>query len=171
MRHQTKTQYFIRTTTFLLGRYGFDKSVEIVRDNRMDCPCCVDNWDDTVRIRIKYSIKQLNKHPVCYVLKFLLHEIGHLINNLSYVTAIDQINSERTAEKFALKKMKKDFSKEYKELLILFKECKVLLGFFKDTSIRTPYYWAYSKIKEYRHATSQEDLKWIQKQMKKIKKL
>lgn len=164
---KTKEIYFIKMTNFLMGRYKFDKPIEIRRDNRMDCPCAIDNWGNNDKILVRYNTKRLKGESYPYILNFILHEIGHLIHNMPYECDIDCIKSERKAEKFALKEMKKDYNKEYNILIKAFEKDKALLKIFKE--IRNPYYWAFKNIKEYKSTISKEDLLWLKKQTKKIK--
>ena len=168
MKKEPKWKYFERMTHFLMGRFGFDKPITVVRDNRLDCPCCVANWDDTENIQVKYNSRRLGQLPYPYVLSFILHEIGHLVNSLPYETPDEIIISEREAERFSNKWMKKEYPTMYKQMLKRMKEKKSLLKMFKSKGDRYPYYWAYKELQEYKQTTSKEDLKWLEKQEKKL---
>lgn len=170
MKKEAKWKYFVRMTHFLMGRYGFCKPLEVTRDNRLDCPCCVESWEDETKIKIKYHTRRLGQNCYGFVLSFLLHEIGHLENNLSYSTKEEVIESEYRAEKFAVDTMRKEHPKEYKEMLKVMMEKKSLVKIFKEKKCRFPYYWAFKKIKEYRITLTKEDLKWLKKKEKALLK-
>lgn len=170
MKKQSKSQYFVQMTNFLMGRFGFEKPIEISRDNRIDCPCCVAEWDNPEKIKIQYHSRRMGQCPKIYILNFLLHEIGHLINNMVYDTNDEIILSERAAEAFSVKVMKEEFPKLYNKMLKRMKEKRTLYRIFKEKKGRMPYYWAYKTIKEYKITTSKEDLLWLKNAEKKLKK-
>lgn len=168
MKKKTKVEYFIQMTNFLMGRCGLKKPVEIIQDNRLDCPCCVDDYNNKKKISVKYNAKELKKHPQCYILNFILHEIGHLKIVMPYSTDAEMILCERAAEKFSWKVMKKDYPTAYNSLLKIIKKNRTLHTLFNDKKAQMPYYWAYKKIKEYQLTTTKDDLKWLSKAEKNI---
>jgi len=171
MRKKSKWEYFVKMTHFLMGKYGFDKPLEVVRDNRIDCCCCVADWDDKSKIKIQYHSRRLGQVPDCYILNYILHEIGHLINNKNYATEYEIIQSEYEAEKFSVDTLKSDYPKLYKEMLKKMTKKKSMLKLFKNKSDRNPYYWAYKEIEEYWNTISKEDKQWLIQKEQKLQKL
>jgi len=171
MRKEPKWKYFVRMAHFLMGRFGFDKPLVVVRDNRIDCPCCVDDWNDAEKIKIQYHSRRLGRVPYCYVLSFLLHEIGHLVNEMPYATDMEVIESEREAERFSNETIKEEYPEVYKQMIKEMRKRKSLVKIFREKTCRNPYYWAYKELKEYKITTSKEDKKWLRKKESQLKSL
>lgn len=147
MKKETKSQQLIRLFHYWCGRLKLPKPIITLRDNRMDCCCAVDNWEDKKKICLKYHTKRLGQYKKYVLVNLIFHEIGHLIHKLPYNTYKQQINSEYRAEKFSLDMMKKYYTKQYKLFLKWLKRTQKLLQYKKKDKL---YYNAYKRIKEYR---------------------
>jgi len=153
------SQYFITTSYFLMGKHGVTTPVEVVRDNRIDCPCCVDQWDNKEKIRIKFNSKLIRNCSKSYIMSVILHEIGHILQDLPYATEQEIIDCEHQAELFALSTLKKHYKNDYKEVKKQIKNMKSLKICFENDKIRNPYYWAFKKIPEYWNSLSKKEQK------------
>lgn len=98
-------------------------------------------------IMIKYNLILLREWPLSMILSGIFHEIGHILQgNSPYTTYNDKLISEFDAEKFAVRMMRKFYSKELKEVILFTK--KVLKS--KDYQHSFPIHFeAFRKIKEY----------------------
>ncbi|MHA1437940.1 MAG: hypothetical protein ACTSPD_10220 [Promethearchaeota archaeon] len=148
MRKRTKAQYFVKMFIFWMGKLGFEKPIDAVKDNRMDCPCCIENWYDPHKICLKYHTRRLGQYSKSYLLNFVFHEIGHLCENLPYDTDEQKVLSERKAEMFSVRMMKKYYPKEYQKMLKRMTERNSLIKMKKDDPL---YYKAYLSIADYRN--------------------
>jgi hypothetical protein len=141
---ESKEQYFVKMCYFCQGILGFDKPVLIKKDNReySIASVPVDKRKKVIHYN-EYKLNELNKSEITLA---ALHELGHLIKKFQYETEKEQILSERFAERFALKCLKKYFIKDYKYY------CQhiaphVLKRYFKIDKL---YYEAFKPIKEYK---------------------
>jgi len=127
------------------GYLKLREDIDIRKDNRYDCHAAVVDYD--VNPYLIYNTKKLAKWPYCFIVCGVLHEIGHLINDLPYKTEKEKIKSEYKAERFALDIMKEHYPKLYKEAI---KECKRRMSksYWKKGNLIN--YKANMKIKEYK---------------------
>lgn len=146
-KHKTQAHKFVELFYHWCGRLKFTQIIHAEKDNRMNCGCAITDWDND-NICLRYNTKRLGKRQDFELLCDVFHEIGHLINNLPYDTEAQQIKSERMAERFALRMMRKYYKKEYKQLLKYMKEKQTLLKLKKKDPL---YYKAFIKIRVYRN--------------------
>ena len=104
---------------------------------------------ETKRTVMKYNSRRLHKWSFPLMVEGVFHEIGHIMQgNLPYETDEQKIFAEYDAEAYALRMMKKYYTKwEYQEV--------VVYGFNKllDKEFQKQYpihYEAFKQIKEYR---------------------
>lgn len=147
MRREPRYVWFTRLFIFWMGKQNFKRPVQTIRDNRLDCLCCIDNWNDPERICLKYHSKKISREPQYMLINCVFHEIGHLVNMMPYTTKEEMILSERRAEQYAIRMMKKHYPKQYKQLLNYMTKHQVMKELEKEEPL---YYNAYIKIKDYR---------------------
>lgn len=147
MKKETKAQFLVRYFTYWCGRLKLPKPVIALKDNRLGCTCCIDNWNDKTQICLKYNTKKLRRTPNSFLLSYALHEVGHLIDNLPYDTYEEKVESEYKAEKFAVNTMKKNYPKQYKLLLEYLRIKKTMKNLKKKEPL---YFEAYIRIKDYK---------------------
>jgi hypothetical protein len=146
-RKGTKAIQLIKLFHYWCGRLKLPKPVEIRKDNRLDCPLAIDNWQDKNNVCLRYHSRRLGACPKCILISDIFHEIGHLINNLPYNTKKQQIESEYQAEKFSCDMMKKYYPKQYKLLIKRFIKLQRMKYYKKHEPI---YYKAFIRIKDYK---------------------
>lgn len=141
---KTKAQIFVELFYFWTGQLDITNDGVVIgamKDNRLNCPACVDGWD-IKRLILRYNSRKLGKEKQHSIIKIMFHEISHLIDNLPYITYKEKVISERKAEVFAIRKLKKYYKQEYDELVKELKQYKIVL--------EKLYYDAYKNIKIYR---------------------
>jgi len=141
----TKGEEFVHLFKYWCGRLGLDENIPIHKDNRFDCHAAVVDYNNE-KIRLIYNTKKLAKWSEALLMCGVLHEIGHLVNNLPYETEKEQIYSEYRAEKYSLNLMKINYPKLYKEAIKEFKYKLKKPSWMKKNPI---HYKAFIKIKEY----------------------
>jgi len=143
---KTKSQELIQLFHYWCGRLKINKPVELIKDNRIDCPMEIIT-DDNTKIIAKYNSRIIGQYPHCILLGYIFHEISHILNNLSYNTYKEKVYSEYRAEKSAHSMLQKYYPKEYLEILKYYKKKQTLKKLYKKQRL---YYDAFIKIKEYK---------------------
>lgn len=148
MKKETHSQYFIRMFYYWCGKLKISEPVRAIKDNRLNSPCEVNLWNDPKNRHIRYHSRKMGAIPKYLILSYVLHEIGHLTESLPYVTDDDKVLSEKTAEEFAIKLMKRYYSYQYGTCLKYMCRCQFMKKIKKQEPI---YYKAYIQIKDYRN--------------------
>lgn len=148
MKKETNAQLMVKLFHYWCGRLKLPKPIITIKDNRMDCECAVDNWDDKEKICLRYHTRKLGRKPKCIIINLVFHEIGHLIHKLPYNTYKQQVDSEYQAERFSLDMMKKYYPKQYRLTIKWFKEIDYIKKMKKKDKL---YYDAYRRIREYKN--------------------
>jgi predicted HD phosphohydrolase len=130
---------------FWCGKLGFKEPLIIKRDNRLDSVMCVEKKEK--KIICSYHSRRVGQKPKCALLSDLFHELGHIKNDLSYNTEKEVIESEKKAELFSIKMMKKHYPSEYKILLERMERMQSMKYWKKKDPI---YYEAWKNIKDYK---------------------
>lgn len=147
MKKKSKEKLFLEAFHYWCGRVGIKKIITSIKDDRMNCPCCIDNWSDKEKICLRYNLKKLKTMILAEIYLDVFHEIGHLLENMLYDTDKQKIICERKAEKFALKMLKRNYPKYYNFLLFYYTKTQRIL---KLKEVDIIYYEAFRHIKEYR---------------------
>jgi hypothetical protein len=143
---KSNEKYLLELFHYWCGRFKVPKIVKTIKDNTMDCVCCVEHWDNEETRILKYNLKQLNAYRRCEVICVAFHELGHFFEHEDYNTKDSQIKSEFLAESFALRMMQKHYTKEYQTYCRLIKKEHLLERIKQSDDI---YYQAYKQIPEY----------------------
>ena len=146
---KTKAQVLIQLFHYWCGRLKL-KPVELIKDNRQDCPLSVSNWDEVNKIAVRYHTRRLGQKDYFVFIGDMFHEIGHLIHNLPYDTYEEKKYSEYKAEMFGLKMMRKHYPEEYTKLIQKFIKKQTMTKFKKGDKQDRLYYDSWIKIKVYR---------------------
>ena len=96
---------------------------------------------------VEYNSGKVLRNSKHRILATILHELGHVKNQLPYNSKEQQIKSEYSAERFTLNYLKTYFPKTY---TVYLKTLKSDLKYYKETS--KIHYEAFKPIKEYREA-------------------
>jgi len=112
MRKETRVQYFLRMFYYWCGRLKLPE-IQAIRDNRFVYPCAV--WNTDHGTYLLYNEKLIARQPKYVIINYIFHELGHLVHNLPYDSYEEKVISERKAERFALRMMKKHYPKMYQE--------------------------------------------------------
>lgn len=142
----TQELKFCKLFYYWLGRFKLPINISIVYDNKLDCNCAISSYNKKI-LNLVYNADKINALPDFILINDLFHELGHIKNNLSYITKIQKVISERKAEQYSLIKMKKHYSKQYKKLCVYLKKTKKIMNLKEKEPI---YYQAFKTIKEYR---------------------
>jgi hypothetical protein len=113
---EIKEQYFINNFNYYSGLLKISR-FQIERDNRIDCECQVEYTDRNKVLRVSYNSDKLNLLTYNLILASVLHEIGHIIQNLPTRTFKQTVRSEYCAEDFALKYLKEHKKRAFLEEL------------------------------------------------------
>ena len=111
---KSREMEFLKILDFWLRQYNLIDSVIVQRDNRGDALAKVEEDDFNDEYILRYNWKILCHYRKHTRIETILHEIGHIIQNLLYNTEKQQIKSELEAEKFALSTMKKHYPVHYR---------------------------------------------------------
>jgi len=149
MKKETHAKQFIRLFYYWCGRLKLPKTIPTIKDNRMNCVAALEYWWDKSKIQLKYNTRQLGQQPKCAWMSDMFHEMGHLVNNLPYGTYKNQVISEREAERFSIKMMKKYYPKQFKILIQRFIKQQRLIKYNKKSEDKL-YYDAYVQLKDYK---------------------
>lgn len=141
----TKAEEFRNLLNYWCGRLKLAAPIRMTRDNRMGYPLALDGWKDK-KLCLKYNSRRLGKRQKCVWVEEMFHEIGHLINNLPYETEEQQIISEREAEKFALRMLKRSYPRLYKKYIRLINRNQSLKKLEKCDPI---HYKAFKPLRRY----------------------
>jgi len=147
MRKEPKYRYAIRLFHYWMGRLNLPKPIPAIKDNRMDCSFAVSDWETKENICLKYHTRRIGQQPKFYIISDILHEIGHLINNMPYGTRNNQVISEREAERFSIKMMKKHYPKQFKLVIKRMTEKQSMVKLMKKDRL---YFDAYFELPEYK---------------------
>ena len=126
-----------------------DRTYPIVRDNRSKCHMMAEYDYDTKHTVIKYNTRRLHKWTFPLMVEGVFHEIGHIMQgSLPYETDEQKIFAEYDAETYALRMMRRYYTKwEYQEVVVYMYNKLLSSRFKKDYPIR---YEAFKQIREYR---------------------
>lgn len=145
-RIKSKAEQAVRLFHFWCGKLNLPSTIPAVRDNRMDAPFALDNWDNE-NVCLRYHSRRIGQRGECRNISDILHEIGHLKNCLPYNTEDERVECEYQAEIFSVRLMKKHYPQEYKELLDRFRVKQTIAQYKKKDHI---YYKAFMRIRDYR---------------------
>lgn len=144
-----KSTFFVNQFYYYSGKYGID-FYKVERDNRIDTECQVEykNVKNTTPehiIRVSYNSKRLKRFPLSLILADVLHEIGHIIQDLPTNTFEEEVESEYQAERFALLELQKINKRYFLQELrhITSDKCKKRLI---NLSSHQPHLEAYKKL-------------------------
>lgn len=147
MKRKTKVQYLNDMFLFWMGKLRLEKPLDIIKDDRLDCVACVDNWQNPNKICLKYNANKLRKCCQGDLLDIVFHELRHVKNPLPYESEEEQIKCEYDAEKYAIQMLKKHYPKQLAFMLNKMKKNKAMEQYKKTDPL---YYKAYIKIPEYK---------------------
>ena len=112
---KTKGQQFIELFRYWCGRLKLDEDIPIIKDNRYDCPVCVEHSRIRRKKVLKYNAKKLARWNEAFLVCGVFHEIAHLQESMPYRTKREKVDCEYRAERFALNMLKKYYPKLYRE--------------------------------------------------------
>lgn len=115
IKNKSKEEQFKAMFYYWAGRFKLPEISRVSRDNRSDAPCFVE-WTHNNTIKVGYNTKILKDRPVFVILSDVLHEIGHIIQNLPVGTRAHLVESEYQAERFALKTICYYYPRLYNQL-------------------------------------------------------
>lgn len=146
-----KTFYFVSNFYYYSGKYGIDKYI-LKQDNRIDTECQVEYVDKkhiTSKdiIQISCNSKKINKWSYNMILADVLHEIGHIIQDLQINTFEEEVESEYQAERFALLELQKINYDAFLEDLNYITSRKCYTRLYKKKQ-KSPHLEAYKKIRK-----------------------
>lgn len=134
-----KIRYLRETFLYWAGRFDLPHTIKI-RETKDEVYAEVDCEKQT----FYYNKREVPKLTKTIILEIVLHEIGHLINDTTYKTEEEQINTEYFAEQFAINTIKKYYPELLDEVLSeLIKTVKS-----KTTKTNKIYQEAYKKLPE-----------------------
>lgn len=149
MKKRTHAEQFISLFKYWCGRLKLPKPIPTVRDNRENCTAALNYWWDKDKIQLQYNTKKLGRLSKSAWMSEMFHEIGHIVNGLPYGTYKTQVISEREAERFSIKMMKKHYPKQFKILIQNFIKYQTMKKYKKDPEDLL-YYDAYYGLSDYR---------------------
>lgn len=135
---------------FWCDKLDIKDKVEMRRDNRISVPMLVMTIKNGNKVShiLYYHSKRIAPIEKFVGLWILFHEMGHIVNKLPYNSRKEKIISERKAEEYAFRILKKYFKEEYKKVLNRIKKRKLLNRYKKEEPL---YYEAFKAIKEYKY--------------------
>ena len=137
---------FINLANFWAGKF-FDRPVLIKKDNRMNCPCAIQQNEEGYYLA--YNSKILNHKKPFYLPGFVFHELGHILIEGKYITKEDQIDEERRVEEFSLMLHRYYYPDDYNNMV---KHVRRYKSISKLKNISEIHYLAFKDIKEYKGA-------------------
>jgi len=141
----TNGDRFVELFKYWCGALKLRDDIKVTKDNRYDCHAAVVDYNTDPRLI--YNSNRLAKWPYSFIVCGVLHEIGHLLNDLPYETEKEQIRSEYKAERFALDMMALHYPKLYKESVAESRRRMKKSSWKKRNAF---HYKAYMKIREYK---------------------
>lgn len=126
-----------------------DRTYRITKDNRTNAHVFVDYDYETGRIVVKYHSRNIAQWSFALMVEGVFHEIGHIMQGKApYETDKQIIYSEYDAEKYALKMMKRYYTKkDYQEVVEYSKRKLNDTKWQKDFPL---HHKAFSKIRDYK---------------------
>jgi len=116
-----KIKYFNNTADILYKKARLGIEIRVKKDNRLgrysahvqyyNCDCCAKPF-----YLFRYNEKELKDATKVEILMTILHEFGHI--KLRHKGETQRIQKEYSAEKYAMKMLKKYYPKKYKTALI-----------------------------------------------------
>ena len=146
-KRKSKTTFFEALFHYWSAKL-LDRLYPIVRDNRFDGHLITDYDYETKKIVMRYNARRLSHWSEAMIICGVFHEIGHIMQgSLPYETEEEKIFAEYDAESYALRMMKKYYTKRDLQEVMSFQVKKL-----KESRFRRKYpvhYEAFRRIKEY----------------------
>ena len=133
---------------YWLGRFGISERIRIVTDKRLKHHMSTEFFvDGTIELRI--NLQNIKKDwDLAVLVSGILHEIGHILSGLPYVTDEDIIYDEFRAETFALSILAYFYPKFYKRAIKYYRY--YLYAPEVEFEKKYPLHWkAFTQIREY----------------------
>jgi len=130
-----KERFFREFFRYWSGKFNLKETIKI-RITKENLIAAADDKSEY----LYYNQKEINKLSYALLVDMIFHEIGHLVNNLSYDTRGEKISAEYAAENFAISNIEEHYPKYLEKVL------ESLYNEIKDTSENDIYREAYMKI-------------------------
>ena len=138
--NKRKIRFFRELFCYWAGRFNLSKDIKFRKDKTDICAV----QKDENSITLFYCPKDVAELTKTEMIELVLHEIGHLINDMPYRTKQEQLVSEYYAAQFAINVIKEQYPTILDSVLkLLYKVIKAKTN--KDNRI---YQKAYKKIPE-----------------------
>ena len=125
-----------------------DRVYPIIKDNRFSGHMLIDYDYETKKVVVRYNSRMLCRWSEALIICGVFHEIGHIMQgSLPYETEEQQVFAEYDAETYAIRMMKKYYTKRDLQEVVTFLTDRLNKSSFKK---KYPvHYEAFKRIKEY----------------------